>query len=433
MKRFFLLICLCSIILVVFAQKPMITGTHLLFEKVLLKDTVSVIIFDTITSATKIEYNGTYVKWYKFTDKTTPISTFNYIFQPDDSTGYIIDVDGKFDTIYVIDYKKHRPVFNAFIAENNPGIQCEDLKLLLNSNVPKLNYETPDLVSHNLPRNFTVEYKTLKWTTKWEDSIATTLPFTLPATEIIVTAPLRDTYFTISGDQYAKELGLPAYTFTSPLYSAVAVKCHITTEVTSRKHLKNNEAEAPSDATPISFSAPYDVQFISNANEPVALYYKWEIFKNKQLIISRTDKDHRYTFDVAGTYTAKVTTSNKYCTYSDSVKIIVSESVLYVPNVFTPNGDGYNDEFRVAYKSLISFEAWVYNRWGRLVYHWTDPTKGWDGNINGRKASPGPYFYVIKALGSDFNPNSDPVGKTKLRVGEYLKKGDINLLRGIQK
>ena len=167
----------------------MITGTHLLFEKVLLKDTVSVIIFDTITSAAKIEYNGTDVKWYKFTDKTTPISTFNYIFQPDDSTGYIIDVDGKFDTIYVIDYKKHKPVFNTFIAENNPGIQCEDLKLLLNSNVPKLNYETPDLVSHNLPRNFTVEYKTLKWTTKWEDSTATTLPITLPATEIIVTAP----------------------------------------------------------------------------------------------------------------------------------------------------------------------------------------------------------------------------------------------------
>ena len=97
--------------------------------------------------------------------------------------------------------------------------------------------------------------------------------------------------------------------------------------------------------------------------------------------------------------------------------------------MFTPNGDGLNDEFRVAYKSIISFQAWVYNRWGRLVYTWTDPQKGWDGNISGRKAAAGPYFYVIKALGSDFDANSAPIGKTKLRLGEYLLKGDINIIR----
>jgi len=89
---------------------------------------------------------------------------------------------------------------------------------------------------------------------------------------------------------------------------------------------------------------------------------------------------------------------------------------LEVPNVFTPNGDGINDEFRVAYQSLTKFEAWIYNRWGRLVYHWNDPQKGWDGNIGGKKAAEGAYFYVIKAVGSDGI--------------KYLKKGDINLLRG---
>jgi len=90
-----------------------------------------------------------------------------------------------------------------------------------------------------------------------------------------------------------------------------------------------------------------------------------------------------------------------------------------VPNVFTPNGDGQNDEFRVAYKSIITFQAWVYNRWGRKVFSWSDPQKGWDGNINGKKATTGPYFYVIKATGSD--------------GVKYLKKGDINLLRGVEK
>jgi gliding motility-associated-like protein len=133
------------------------------------------------------------------------------------------------------------------------------------------------------------------------------------------------------------------------------------------------------------------------------------------LIVKRTDKDQRYTFTDAGTYTVKLTVSNSICSYSDSITVITSVSEIYVPNVFTPNGDGFNDEFRVAYNSLISFQCWVYNRWGRQVYYWNDPTKGWDGNINGKKAVPGAYFYIIKAVGSDKKV--------------YKLKGDINLLR----
>ncbi|HQF11418.1 MAG TPA: gliding motility-associated C-terminal domain-containing protein, partial [Paludibacteraceae bacterium] len=56
------------------------------------------------------------------------------------------------------------------------------------------------------------------------------------------------------------------------------------------------------------------------------------------------------------------------------------------------------------------------NRWGRMVYHWNDPQKGWDGTIGGKKAPVGAYFYVIKAVGADGI--------------KYSKKGDINLLRG---
>jgi len=110
-----------------------------------------------------------------------------------------------------------------------------------------------------------------------------------------------------------------------------------------------------------------------------------------------------------------VTVSNATCSYSDSITVTVSTSSIEAPNVFTPNGDGHNDEFRVAYKSIIQFDAWVYNRWGRLVYKWSDPMKGWDGNIGGKKAAAGAYFYVIKAVGAD--------GK------KYKLKGDINLLR----
>ena len=121
--------------------------------------------------------------------------------------------------------------------------------------------------------------------------------------------------------------------------------------------------------------------------------------------------------------------------------VAIAESYLAVPNVFKPNGDCKNDEFRVAYRSLREFHCWVYNRWGKLVYAWDDPAKGWDGTINGRPAAEGAYFYVIRALGTDAPKNAQYIGlkasyqKKKANaddavVGVYQLSGDINLLRG---
>ena len=118
----------------------------------------------------------------------------------------------------------------------------------------------------------------------------------------------------------------------------------------------------------------------------------------------------------------------------------MNESMLLVPNVFTPNGDGANDEFRVAYRSIKEFHCWVYNRWGHLVYEWTDPAKGWDGTIGGKPAAEGAYFYVIRALGTDADKNAKytikPIYNKKLKkqdeglIGVYQLSGSINLLRG---
>ena len=122
------------------------------------------------------------------------------------------------------------------------------------------------------------------------------------------------------------------------------------------------------------------------------------------------------------------------------VTVNISESYLAVPNVFTPNGDGQNDEFRVAYRSLREFHCWVYNRWGHLVFEWTDPAKGWDGTISGgRPAAEGAYFYVIRALGTDAAKNAKYSAKASYKkkkanadesvIGVYQLSGDINLLR----
>ena len=159
------------------------------------------------------------------------------------------------------------------------------------------------------------------------------------------------------------------------------------------------------------------------------------------MIVNRFDPDIRYTFSEPGTYRVVCSVNNTSCqTDSSEVTVAIAESYLAVPNVFTPNNDGQNDEFRVAYRSLREFHIWVYNRWGKLVYESVDPAKGWDGNINGRPAAPGAYYYVIRALGTDAAKDAQYIGlkavyksrkanADKSVIGVYQLSGDINLLR----
>jgi len=76
---------------------------------------------------------------------------------------------------------------------------------------------------------------------------------------------------------------------------------------------------------------------------------------------------------------------------------------IFIPNTFTPNGDGMNDTFCV--KGLGAktegFSMEVYNRWGELIYSTKDITKGWDGTFKGLNVQNGVYVYVVKALGAN--------------------------------
>ena len=126
-----------------------------------------------------------------------------------------------------------------------------------------------------------------------------------------------------------------------------------------------------------------------------------------------------YTFDRAGEYrvTLEVSDRSGRCTNKDnSYKISITETVLEVPNVFSPESSpGVNDVFKVAHKSVVRFSASVFNRQGSLLYHWTDPNGGWDGKYRGRYVPAGAYYYVIEYTGTD--------GRT------HRKSGDINVVR----
>ncbi|MDD2385680.1 MAG: gliding motility-associated C-terminal domain-containing protein [Bacteroidales bacterium] len=91
--------------------------------------------------------------------------------------------------------------------------------------------------------------------------------------------------------------------------------------------------------------------------------------------------------------------------YLEACIPIDNSSKLEVPNIFSPNADGYNDFFQVKAQTLRTFSGIIVNRYGRTVYeweNWQDYEAGWDGTLSGgTKASPGVYYFIIKAVGMD--------------------------------
>ena len=294
---------------------------------------------------------------------------------------------------------------------------------------------------------YSLSYNALAWNTEaWVDSAAQEtgdLMNTILLPPLYGPTPIRLCYDT----EVRSALGLDSacVEVDLPLDSIKAVKMELTSLATAREDdpAGNNERNRPTSQTLIAgseYSGPLEIAFYSNPT-PGAQYYFWAVYKSTERIATRNDRDMRYTFSEPGAYRVVCAVNNASCSSDSSeVNVQISESYLAVPNVFTPNGDGKNDEFRVAYRSLKEFHCWVYNRWGKLVYEWTDPSKGWDGTINGRPAAEGAYYYVIRALGTDAAKNAGYMSKiayTKKKLGAdesvigiYQMSGDINLIRG---
>jgi gliding motility-associated-like protein len=100
-------------------------------------------------------------------------------------------------------------------------------------------------------------------------------------------------------------------------------------------------------------------------------------------------------------YTLTVTEGN-YCSRNEKVKIVVfkadcTESSIYVPNTFSPNGDGKNDKLMVRGNYIAQLYFAVYNRWGEKIFETNDKQIGWDGYYQGNLADAGVFGWYLKA------------------------------------
>lgn len=105
-----------------------------------------------------------------------------------------------------------------------------------------------------------------------------------------------------------------------------------------------------------------------------------------------------HTYDSAGIYTIRLEAETDFgCTGSKEKRVHVRpHQVIYIPNSFTPNGDGINDFFEVKGEDLEFVRLWVYDRWGKEVFYGANEQAAWDGRVDGQLATIGTYAYVIE-------------------------------------
>ncbi len=135
------------------------------------------------------------------------------------------------------------------------------------------------------------------------------------------------------------------------------------------------------------------------------LTYLWN-FDNG---ITSTLKNTSYHFTEEGFYKVSLTAFNRICldTISKMVHIKGSKNI-FIPNAFTPNQNGLNEEFKVLYKNSKGAVLNIYNRWGQLIFTSNNVNKGWDGTFEGNPCQEDVYYYIV-----DYTNNDDEVRQLK--------------------
>jgi gliding motility-associated-like protein len=381
------------------------------------------------------------INWYTYakdveelslvkTDENVTESTLEALSEA--SIGYAIKVnDEKTFWAWVFDHSKHNLELGEITVNTELEDRCHYYQLNFNIEADELLYDTlgHDRAPFEVARTFTLSYDSTYYAGEtWvSDSIGYSIPL---VSDYSVPSPLQSTSYKLQGDNFLLEWG-KALESETDLIPAFAVAVEQEYSVRIREDATNELNKDNSTEVKLSGSAPLNIELINYAS-PAAFFYNWCISNDKEFnncYINTSTKDFRYTFDTHGTYYLKSEITNsqmsedslKNCMVTNTIIVEVLNSKLDVPNVFSPNGDGVNDEFKVAYQSLTTFRARVYSIHGRLLHEWTDPAKGWDGTIGGNPAAEGTYYYVIEATGDDYDEDGKQI--------KYKLKGDINLLR----
>ena len=144
----------------------------------------------------------------------------------------------------------------------------------------------------------------------------------------------------------------------------------------------------------LEYISDFEIQFTDSSFTDI-VKWDWDFDDGSR----STEKNPKHLFEDMKIHDIKlVVTSNLGC--SDSiVKTIIPPMFIYLPNAFTPNGDGLNDFFFGKGIGITEYELLIFDRWGELIFTSTDPDYQWNGKWQNNPCEQGVYVYKIKAKG----------------------------------
>ena len=383
------------------------------------------------------------VEWYSFDEQGAayrqkingityagPVSTLPQV----KDKGYIIYEGDTPHYYWVVNYDDYYLELNDLFAfgEDTPR---DPVSFRVDGNCDDIPYVEINGNPRKLDREMELSYYTLEWkesVPKWDRVTAYTTIKEVPQ-------PLCNTIFTLTGDRFLKEWNLEAPVVeTHGEYETRAVSCRSTAyqenSDTGGETGGETDGETGDDDSQdgLGGSAPVHIVFTGYPTDSsvggAVVFRVWEIATDpdfEQVLYQFYQDVLDYTFYDPGTFYVRYKVDNGFgtCEYCDETvyQVTISESeiddVKMIPNVFAPGG-GSDNYWKVNCKSIVEFHCWIFNRWGNLVYEYTDPNGHWDGTSNGKLVDTGVYFYVLTATGSD--------------GVKYQRRGDITIIRPTQ-
>lgn len=341
--------------------------------------------------------------------------------------GYIVDDGDRRYCFWVVDYSAHRlRLTSSQLASEQ---ECGVTILSVQGEGDPIRYYTVNGMQKTLDQGISIAYTTQEWNESSSfpnfADVSSEVSFESLQPEYRLSPPnYCATKFHVSGDRFLK-----AWNWEESVETPTAQPYSVDARTFATQHSSSDSSSGDSsgsnqigsgDNEGLGGSAPCDISFEAYATDGV-IHHEWQLTRDPsfdEIDYRFTTQDLDYTFVEEGNHYLRYIGSNAdgSCEYvGDVYEVAIGESQLKVPNAFSPNGDGVNDEWKVAYRSLLDFQCSIFDRQGHQVCRLTSPEQGWDGKVGGKTVESGVFFYVIEATGTD--------GK------KYKKSGDINIVK----